>query len=190
VAIDRRKTLPWRRLTGDGRTRPSGPHFGRDQALEDAHDTRNPSGWLAQVCGGCNGSRHGMGGSGQRSSPACARSRPRVAYDLRRLALKVRGEDVMLTKARDRLERGGVVTSTADRRRRWLGFVERAATEGLWAPGHRGSTRGGPAKVLRELIGPAVHRRQAIAAAAVLTCGDLRGKFRPKNGPGVASERR
>jgi hypothetical protein len=37
---------------------------------------------------------------------------PRVAYDPRRLVLKVRGKDAVLTKARDRLERGGVVTST------------------------------------------------------------------------------
>jgi hypothetical protein len=48
---------------------------------------------------------------------------PRVAYDQRRLALKVREEDVVLTKARDRLERGSVVTSTADRRRRRSGLV-------------------------------------------------------------------
>jgi hypothetical protein len=85
---------------------------------------------------------------------------PRVAYDPRRLALKVRGEDVVLTKARDRLQRGGVVTSMEDRQRRRSGFVGRAAAEGLWGPGYRGSTRGGPAKVPRGLRESGDHRRR------------------------------
>jgi hypothetical protein len=109
---------------------------------------------------------------------------PRVAYDPRQLALKVWGEDVVLTKAQDRLERGGLVTSTADRRRRRSGFVGRAAIEGPQAPGHCGSTRGGPTKVPRGLIGPAVHWRQAIAVAAVLTCGGLWGNSDQRMGWG------
>jgi hypothetical protein len=44
--------------------------------------------------------------------------------------------------------------------------------------------------MLRGIIAPAVHRRQAIVAAAVLTCGGLRGKFRPKERAEVAGERR
>jgi hypothetical protein len=94
---------------------------------------------------------------------------PRVAYDPRRLALKVRGKDAVLTKARDGLERGGVVTSTADRRRRLSGFVGRAAAEGLWAPGHRGSMTGGPAKVPRRLGKSGDHRRRGIARTERLT---------------------
>jgi hypothetical protein len=112
-----------------------------------------------------------------------------VAYDPRQLALKVRGGDVVLTNVGNRLERGGVVTSTVDRRRRRSGFVGGAAAEGLRAPDHWRSTREGPVKVPRGLIGPAVHRRQAIATAAVLTCEGLRGKFGPKELVGVASER-
>jgi hypothetical protein len=96
---------------------------------------------------------------------------PRVAYDPRRLALKVREEDVVLTKARDRLERGGVVTSTADRRRRRSGFVGRAAAEGLRALGHLGSMRGDPAKVPRGLGESGDHRRRGIARAERLTGG-------------------
>jgi hypothetical protein len=67
---------------------------------------------------------------------------PTVPYDPRRLALKVRGEDVVLTKVRNGLEHSGVVTSTADRRQRRPEFVGGAAAEGLRAPDHRRSTRG------------------------------------------------
>jgi hypothetical protein len=84
---------------------------------------------------------------------------PTVAYDPRRLALKVRGEDVVLTKVRNGLERGGVVTSTADRRRRRSGFVGGATAEGLRAPDHRRSTRGGPVKVRRGSARPMAYRR-------------------------------
>jgi hypothetical protein len=70
-----RSSSPRRRLAGVSRSRPSGPYFGRDQARENACDTRNPPEQLAQVPGGRNSSRHGKGGSGRQSSPARARSR-------------------------------------------------------------------------------------------------------------------
>jgi hypothetical protein len=37
-------TPPWRRLAGDGLSRPSGPHLARGQALEKARGTVNPTG--------------------------------------------------------------------------------------------------------------------------------------------------
>jgi hypothetical protein len=57
------------------------------------------------------------------------------------------------------------------RRQRRSGFVGRAAAEGLWAPGHRGSARRGPAKVPRRLGGSRNHRRRGIARAERLTGG-------------------
>jgi hypothetical protein len=45
-------------------------------------------------------------------------------------------------------------------------------------------------EVPRGLRGPAVHRRRAIAAVAVLTCSGLRGKIQAKERAGVAGERR
>jgi hypothetical protein len=74
---------------------------------------------------------------------------PTVAYDPRQLALKVRGKVVVLTKVRNSLERGGVMTSTAGRRWRRSGLVGGASAEGLRAPDHRKPTRGGPAKACR-----------------------------------------
>jgi hypothetical protein len=84
---------------------------------------------------------------------------PTVAYDPRRLALKVRGKDVVLTKVRNGLERGGVVTLTVDRRRRRSGFVGGAAAEGLRAPDHWRSTCGGPVKVCRGSARPMAYRQ-------------------------------
>jgi hypothetical protein len=75
VATARRRRLPRRRFAGDGRSRPSGLYFGWGQAPENARDMRNPPGQMARVYGGRNSSRHGMGGSGRQSSPACTRSR-------------------------------------------------------------------------------------------------------------------
>jgi hypothetical protein len=82
-----------------------------------------------------------------------------VAYDPRQLALKVRGKDVVLTKVRNRLERGGVMTSTVDRRWGRLEFVGGAAAEGLRAPDHRKPTRGGPVKACRGSARPMAYRR-------------------------------
>jgi hypothetical protein len=62
AAIARRRPLPWRQLTGDGRSRPSGPHFERDLALEEARGTRNTPGRLARACSGCDGALGGGGG--------------------------------------------------------------------------------------------------------------------------------
>jgi hypothetical protein len=81
-----------------------------------------------------------------------------VAYDPRQLALKVRGKDVVLTKVRNRLERGGVMTSTVDRRWGRLEFVGGAAAEGLRAPDHRKPTRGGPVKACRGSARPMAYR--------------------------------
>jgi hypothetical protein len=84
---------------------------------------------------------------------------PTVAYDPRRLALEVRGEDGVLTKVRNGLERGGVMTSTADRRWRRSGFVGGAVAESLQAPVHRKPTRRGPVKACRGSARPMVYRR-------------------------------
>jgi hypothetical protein len=68
AAIARRRAPPWWRLAGDGRSRPSGLHFERGLAREDAHGTRNPPGgwhgsegvamartteWAARCSGAC-----------------------------------------------------------------------------------------------------------------------------------------
>jgi hypothetical protein len=77
---------------------------------------------------------------------------------------------------------GGRKTTTTggegDRALAEEGDAEVAGPSGL-----RGSIREAPAEATRGLRGPAVHRRQAIAAAAVLTCGGLREKFGPNNRP-------
>jgi hypothetical protein len=78
---------------------------------------------------------------------------PTVAYDPRRLALKVRGEDVVLTKVRNGLERGSVVTSMADRRQRRSEFMGGAAAEGLRAPDHRYVESCEGARGIREVRG-------------------------------------
>jgi hypothetical protein len=44
AAIARRRSSPWRRVAGDGLSRPSGPHLARGQALEEARSTVNPTG--------------------------------------------------------------------------------------------------------------------------------------------------
>jgi hypothetical protein len=89
---------PRRRLAGVGRSRPSGLHFERGLAREDARSTRNSPGRLARVCGGCNVSRHGMGGSVQRSSPAYNAPGVAVALTLRGLAQQVERADALLTE--------------------------------------------------------------------------------------------
>jgi hypothetical protein len=89
---------PRRPLTDVGRSRPSGLPFERGLAREDACGTRNPSGQFARIYGGCNGSRHGMGGSVQRSSPACNAPGVTVALTLRGLAQHVEGADALLTE--------------------------------------------------------------------------------------------
>jgi hypothetical protein len=83
------------------------------------------------------------------------------------------GGDVVLTKVRNRLERGGVVTSTADRRQRRSEFVGGAAAEGLRAPNHRRSTRGGPVKVPVGLGKSGDRRRRRITGAEWLTGGSF-----------------
>jgi hypothetical protein len=67
-----RRLLPLRRSTGAGQTRPSGLDFGQGLAGKKAHGMPKPPRVFARVRGGCSGLRHGMGGSVQRSSPACA----------------------------------------------------------------------------------------------------------------------
>jgi hypothetical protein len=56
----RRRSLPWRRLAGDGRSRPYGSHFGRDQALEVERDTGNSPRAKAGF-GEASGGPHGDG---------------------------------------------------------------------------------------------------------------------------------
>jgi hypothetical protein len=64
AAIARRSSSPWRRLAGLGRSRPSGLHPGRDQVLENAGGTRNPSRRSARRIGARGGAPRGGGGSG------------------------------------------------------------------------------------------------------------------------------
>jgi hypothetical protein len=75
----------------------------------------------------------------------------------------------------------------SDRRRRraagTVGVCGQAAAGVAGILGLRRSAPGTPAEATRRLRGPAVCRRQAIAATAVLTYGGLREKFRPKNRP-------
>jgi hypothetical protein len=65
------------------------------------------------------------------------------------------------------------------------GDAEVAGPSGL-----RGSTRGAPAEATRGLRGPAVHRRQAIAATTVLTCRGIFGEIPSEERAEVAGERR
>jgi hypothetical protein len=64
AAIARRSSSPRRRLAGLGRSRPSGLHPGRDQVLENAGGTRNPSRRSARRIGARGGAPRGGGGSG------------------------------------------------------------------------------------------------------------------------------
>jgi hypothetical protein len=80
---------------------------------------------------------------------------------------------------------GGVAEGDRRRRRaaRTIGVRGQAAAGVAGILGLRRSAPGTPAEATRGLRGPTVRRRQTIAAAAVLTCGGLREKFRPKNRP-------
>jgi hypothetical protein len=66
AAIARRSSSPRRRLAGLGRSRPSDPHPGRDQVLENAGGTRNLSRRSARRIGARGGASRGGGGSGSR----------------------------------------------------------------------------------------------------------------------------
>jgi hypothetical protein len=160
AAIARRRPLPGDHSRGGGSPEmPSGPYFGRDQAREDARDTRNPPGQLAQVHGVATAHATARAARVDRARRRVRVPVPTVAYDPRQLALKVRGGVVVLTKVRNRLERGGVMPSTADRRWRRSGLVGGAAAEGLRAPDHRKPTRGGPVKACRGSARPMAYRR-------------------------------
>jgi hypothetical protein len=74
AAIARRRPLPWRQLAGDGRSRPSGPHFGRDQALEVERDTVNTSRHSRKLIRARVGAPHGEGGAGSRHRGKLARA--------------------------------------------------------------------------------------------------------------------
>jgi hypothetical protein len=62
-------------------------------------------------------------------------------------------------------------------------LAEEGDAEVTGPSGLRGSIREATAEATRGLRRPTVHRQQAIAAAAVLTCGSLREKFGPHNRP-------
>jgi hypothetical protein len=159
AATARRRRLPRRRFAGDGRSRPSGLYFGWGQAPENARDMRNPPGQMARVYGVAIAHATAWAARVDRARRRARIPVPTVASDPRRLALEVRGEDGVLTKVRNGLERGGVMTSTADRRWRRSGFVGGAVAESLQAPVHRKPTRSGPVKACRGSARPMVYRR-------------------------------
>jgi hypothetical protein len=137
-----------------------------------------------RVRGGCSGSRHGMGGSGQRSSPACTRSHALGGPQSKTASTEGPGEDVVLTKGlwwpelqcRAEVDDGRAAEAVGIR-----GEGRRRRTPERWAPWiASGGSCEGAAWVKRARGPPAASN----CAAAVLTCGGLREKFRPKNGPG------
>jgi hypothetical protein len=64
AAIARRRPLPWWKLVGAGRSRPSGPHFGRGLAREVKHNTANTSRRSRKLIRARAGAPHGGGGTG------------------------------------------------------------------------------------------------------------------------------
>jgi hypothetical protein len=74
AAIARRRPLPWRRLAGDGRSRPSGPHFGRALAQEVKHGTANTIRHLRKLIRVRAGAPHDGGGAGSRQRGGRARA--------------------------------------------------------------------------------------------------------------------
>jgi hypothetical protein len=101
AAMARRRALPWRRLTGDGRSRPSGPHFERDQALEVERDTVNTSRHSRKLIRAWVGAPNGEGGAGSRHRGKLARAdgkekgegARRGPYHLRVLRRRLEAED-------------------------------------------------------------------------------------------------
>jgi hypothetical protein len=80
------------------------------------------------------------------------------------------------------------VTVDNGRRRRWVGLRRKVDAEALRASGHRGSTRGDPAKVLLGLGRSGDHRRRGIARAEQDTGGGPQVRFRRGQGSGSRVE--
>jgi hypothetical protein len=80
------------------------------------------------------------------------------------------------------------VTVENGRRRRQVGLRGKVDAVALQASGHRGSTRGDPAKVLRGLGRSGDHRRRGIARAEQDTGGGPRARYRRGQGSGSRVE--
>jgi hypothetical protein len=76
------------------------------------------------------------------------------------------------------------VTVNNGRRRRRVGLRGKVDAEALRASGHRGPTRGDPAKVLRGLGRSGDHRRRGITRAEQDTGSGPRARFRRGQGSG------
>jgi hypothetical protein len=117
----------------------------------------------------------------QRSSPACNAPGVTVALTLRGLAQQVEGADALLTeglwwpvlRCSVEVDDGRAVEAVGIR-----GEGRHRRTPECWAPWiTSGGSCGGAAWVKRARGPPAASN----CVVVVLTCGDLRGKFRPKN---------
>jgi hypothetical protein len=91
---------------------------------------------------------------------------------------------VLLTEGLGWVEVRRRVTVDNGRRRRRVGLHGKVDAEALRASGHRGSTRGDPAKVLRGLGRSGDHRRRGIARAEQDTGGGPRARFWRGQGSG------
>jgi hypothetical protein len=96
----------------------------------------------------------------------------------------------MLTRGLRRPELRRKEDDDDDRRRRGRALVEEGDAEVAGVLGLRKSAPGTPVEVIRGLREPAVHRRQGIAAAAVLTGGGLREEIRTEERAEIAGEGR
>jgi hypothetical protein len=140
---------------------------------------------LGEVSGGA----HDDGGGSARRRIAGARvPATRASLGPRHLAQDDQEDDVALTEGLRWVEVRRRVTVDNGRRRRQVGLRGKVDAEALRASGHRGSTRGDPAKVLWGLGRSGDHRRRGIARAEQDTGGGPRARFRRGQGSGSRVE--
>jgi hypothetical protein len=117
------------------------------------------------------GAHDGGGGSARRRITGARVPATRASLGPRHLAQDDQEDDVVLTEGLRWVEVRRRVTVDNGRRWRRVGLHGKVDAKALWASGHRGSTRGDPAKVLWGLGRSGDHRRRGIARAEQDTGG-------------------
>jgi hypothetical protein len=149
----------------------------------------NPNGASAGLGGALDDGNGGGGGSARRRNDGARVPALGAVYGLRHWAQQGQGEEARLTEGLWRPETRRREEDDDDRRRRGSGSRGKGDAEVAGPSGLRGSIQGAPAEATRGLRGLAVHRRQAIAAAAVLTCRGIFGEIPTEERAEVAGER-
>jgi hypothetical protein len=139
---------------------------------------------------GSSDEHDGGGGSARRRNDGARVPRARKDPGLGHLAHKLRGFDAMLTRGLRRSELRRKEDDDDDRRRRGWALMEEGDAEVAGVLGLRKSAPGTSVEVTMGLREPTVHRRQGIAAAAVLTGGSLREEIRTEERAEIAGEGR